>query len=577
MDFNDKFAKRLFDSISASRKAQRPFLDFRVESLRKTVGKHYGDRGTNMRRPANSLASGMDIYTRLLANRSPAVSVTTDIPEYRSTALYFSAHLTKMMRELYYFRTLQTVISDAMLLYGVTKRGMSIDKDHKWEYSVDTTELDLTKPFIKRVSPDDFIIDMVAREWGERQYAGDVIDVDKSFVLESGLYENVDQIVSTADESANLESQAKGLSRTKLLTGNMLFPTVRLMEIHIPRENVILTMPYDGGKIMRVQEWYGDEEGPYNFLSFGDIPDNVMPMSPAMTWIDLDEAINRLMRKFVNQADRSKTIPIGKRASKKDALSVRNANDGEIVLLDMPESIKEARFGGVDQNNWAFALWMIKHLNIVQGNPEALAGLGTVSDTARQEEQVLQRAGLKIDDMRLLVEKFVTSDARALAWYEWTEPLKENPITVEVKGVGKIRTVFSPWTREGEWLDYSFNVVPYSMSNDKPAEQATKLKDIVANIIVPLQPNLQAAGKMFNIEKFLELIAEKERIPEMDELITEAPQGPGQPQSERPTQAPVTRREYVRKNISGMSNAGFDQNMMQALMYGGAKNDAANS
>jgi len=52
-------------------------------------------------------------------------------------------------------------------------------------------------------------------------------------------------------------------------------------------------------------------------------------------------------------------------------------------------------------------------------------------------------------------------------------------------------------------------------------------------------------------------------------------EGGGGGQQERPTQSPVTRREYVRKNVSGMSQQGFDQNMMQSLMAGGGEQQQA--
>ena len=68
----------------------------------------------------------------------------------------------------------------------------------------------------------------------------------------------------------------------------------------------------------------------------------------------------------------------------------RTANDGEVILVNDANSLKEMRFGGPDQANLAFAIHAKATHSEIAGNLQTLGGLSPQADTLGQEQLLNQ-------------------------------------------------------------------------------------------------------------------------------------------------------------------------------------------
>jgi hypothetical protein len=87
---------------------------------------------------------------------------------------------------------------------------------------------------------------------------------------------------------------------------------VDLVEVYLPKEQLIVTLPFGPGfgddDVLRVVEYEGPERGPFHMLGFAYVPDNVLPVPPASIWYYLQVMGNRIARKIGRQAERMKTV-----------------------------------------------------------------------------------------------------------------------------------------------------------------------------------------------------------------------------------------------------------------------------
>ncbi len=75
-------------------------------------------------------------------------------------------------------------------------------------------------------------------------------------------------------------------------------------------------------------EWKGPEFGPYHVLTFDDVPENLIPTSPASRLAALARLANNLLRKQGRQAWRQKDIYTYTPAGAESAKKAQRTNDG---------------------------------------------------------------------------------------------------------------------------------------------------------------------------------------------------------------------------------------------------------
>lgn len=578
---NSKQLARLREAVRICRQRMAPFLANRVHRIEQFVGSNYSGDASKRSVPTNWLELAISIYLQHLAAQSPRVLFTSEHKMLKPRAADLTLATDHLINEINLADTLQRAVLEAFFAWGIIKVGVN----PSGSVEVNGFLHDVTQPFADCVSLDNFVWDLNAKHIEKCQFLGDDYELPLEWAKENDSFDK--DVRETLSPSRRREQEDAGEKKAKDISGGdedreSYRDMVSVWDIWLPMEGLIVTMPKAGGdKPLRVVEWDGPERGPYHFLGFQNVPDNVHPLPPTALWVDLHELSNSLFRKIGRQAERQKTITAFQGAAKADAKNILDAEDGETVQVDNPQGVAEHRFGGPDQTSLAFFMTMKPLISYFSGNLDVLGGLSSQSPTLGQDQLLSASAGNRIDAYRAKVEKFAGGVIFDLAKWLYYDPLIELPLVKRVPGTNiEIPIKYTPEERqEADFLEYNFKVIPYSMQNMSPAARMAALQGVLNTMVAPYIEMMAQQGISINFEALVKKAGRYANIPEeLDDIfIFSTPQegGPGvvgrDPRAHSPA---VTQRTQVRVGKPGMSPANADLSMAQQLLSSGGPGPA---
>ncbi len=475
--------------------------------------------------PINLIYQAATTLIPNLVYADPRASISTQYLAYRPYADSLSLATNHLVREINLRESLRKIITDAIFMAGFVKTGLGVSYQ---TLDIDGWLADVGQPYADRVDPDDMILDPLARVWDEQRIIGnryrvsvedleglEGYDVDKIRTYESRY--------RYLNSSGHPEASYLSLKQNVATEADQLFNEVDLVDVYIPEEQVILTMPW-GSKnqimpeIVRTVEYQGPEQGPYEMLGFAYIPDNILPVAPAMVWHDLHIMTNKVATKAAKQAERSKRILAYESSAWEDAQDIIDAEDGETVRVDDVEAVKELQYAGPTEDMYAYMAWAKQQYSEMAMNIDLLSGTGSDEPTATQAEMVQANTSVRLADMQNMVYQFTAKIMERLAFFLHTDPLIELPLVKRVNGIDQ-QIVYSPEMREGDWIDYHLKVTPYSMARQDPNVKVRRIIEFTGQVIPALAQAYQMLGPAFNIEATLSILGREMGIDELDEMI----------------------------------------------------------
>lgn len=557
---------KLHECIEWSKQKLEVPCQNRVHAVKQFVGMHYSDNGSERRVPTNFLELAVTIYLRLLATRAPRCIVKSKSLELVPFAADLEEVLNQIPGEIGLDRTLRRAVMEALFSMAVVKVGIGETNENAKIGD---------EPFVSLVQLDDYFVDMSARSWEEVQYEGNEYWMDRQQIAD--FY----GVSLDADEDSSISTggveQAKSVGVNE--TAKTWSDRVLLRDVYLVREGRLVTYAVNSLKILRDVPWDGPEGTPYLKLWFEEVPGNLLPLSPVNTWRDLHELANSLFRKLAKQADSKKSVLAFQGGNDEEIQRFRDAADGDGIRYNggKPE---ELAAGGVDTGNLAFYIQVKDLYNIFAGNLDSLGGLSPQADTATQEKLISEASSARVQDMIDRTVDFAKAIFRRLAWYVWTDPIRERKVTkVASSDLGLAVDVnWTPETRDGDFLDYNIDIDVFSMQDDSPATRIQKLLSVFERLVLPMQEQLMAQGAYIDMRRLLEYVGKNSNLPELSMFVQFADQTPstgntyGNPQPEyTSTKSPYSRRVYERVNRPGATRHGRDAALMQTLLGGGAQ------
>ena len=582
---NRTHMQRLQNAIYQSRRKMEPFRRNRYAALREYVGRWYSDDGTPDRVPINLIDLAVTILSRALAPGTPQILATSKRKYLRPAAKNLEAAMNKRLIDMKFGETISDCVMDGLFSLAVCKVGVKEIDSFMAEDGIATP---VGESYALPVHLDDWVHDMVARRYEEVQFSGNRFRLPLSFVKDSDLYfkdvreklqpTHRDLYNEQGDIRAETLSQGFGASGLGATGDDAFRDYIELWEVWLPMERLIVTLPSLTGSLygsgeepLRIVEWEGPDHGPYHLLGYQKVPGNLMPKAPVMNYRDLHDTENRLYRKLIRQAERQKTVTAAQGSSLDDSERVRDADDGDIILVNAPQNIKEMRFGGVDNINLAFAIQVIDQFSMMAGNIEAIGGLGPQADTLGQDQIIQNSASEQIEFMADRTTTFTKAITEDLAWYEWNEPYHDRSAEKTIPGTEiKIPAPFAPQDRHGRFSDYDISLAPYSLQDTSPSQRLNTIGRIFGTFIQPNMQALMANGVQVNWPKFLRRIAKYANVQaDMDDILMMAGEPGGEGGGDPMRQSPNTTRTNVRVNRPGATSPGKRQILMQHLLGGG--------
>jgi len=579
MDLEDrKSVARLRGAMESSRKRLRPYRESRAKAVAQYVGANYSDDGANDIVPVNLIELLIVILLGQLAARAPRALVTTPISRLKPEAANLELGLNRLIDQIQLAGTLRRSAMDALFSVGLVKVGLC----QKTSLEIDGWTHHIGQPFADAVDLDDLEVDMRANTYGQIHFIGNRYRLPYDQVKKSELYdkEMVDKLqpshrtILTSEGEERVEKIGQGSTDQ----GEDEYEDhLELIDLWLPFERKVVTLDSEGTAPMplRTVDWQGPDCGPYHWLGFHDVPSCLMPLSLVSSVFDLADLSNRLFRKAGRQAERQKTILGYQGPASEDAQRLINAKDGEAMRMDNPDMAREFKFGGADQLTLAMFMQAKGLFTYLAGNLDALGGMGAMSGTVGQDQMIQMNASKRIAEMQNRMVEFSRGVIRSLAWYLINDPLIDMPLAKRIPGYESIEVPvdISPENRTGDYLDFNYEIDPYSAQDITPGQKLQTLTIFFQQFLVPFAPQLAEQGSSINFKKVVQLVAKYSNIDELNEiLITE--DRPDEPaiQGEKGTKMPaVTRRENVRINRPGSTEQGKDEAMMQMLMGQGGE------
>lgn len=575
---------KLCTSIKASRQVLEPFRNARREAVRRYAGDQWNTETSFTPRPVNFLSLYLQIMMRSLVSNDPQVTLKTMERQYRKPVRVMQNWVNPYLKKIKIADALQRGGVDA--LYGFHCMKVALATPAESEVTGWTVEFG--QPFCDVIDLDDWAEDPHCRVRKKAAWMGHRSRVRVDSLKNSKLYDAAmrKKVVENPDRQFN----EPGDEKTAALGGAWNYNSFEseayeycdIWEIYLPMEKLIVTLlSEDGGtpKIetvkgkdaaFDVRPWVGPYCGPYHFLNLmPPVSNNSMSKGPVQDLMQMDEALNGLVNKLINQAKRQKEILATGSGADGDAARIQKSGDGDIVRCDHPEAIRPMAFGGANPNNQAFVLGLWDFLNKVGGNLELVGGLGAQSKTATQDKLLNANSSTSIKWMQQEMVKHTSSVIDGLLWFAHHHPTKEMLSYQPISGLANpIPEVVTPEERasvpyEGIVVDVS----PYTLQHQTPEERLAFLNQVVMQIVTPLTPMLQQYGLALNVEKYLEIVSELGNSPDLTEIITNlTTSADGPPESDGPQKPGQTERTYNRINASEKTNEGQSKAMQQALV-----------
>jgi hypothetical protein len=575
IDLHDKEKRgRVLKAVKTSREALEPFRRVRKELVRDYVGSWYSEGGARNKTLVNLMNQTARIYTVALAANNPQVMVSTPLVENWPFARRFEVNLNKLIGDMALDTTFRAIVLDAFFCIGCGVVMMR-DTDTRFHGLLESEEdvwLDPGEPWLNRVSLDDLILDMPAKELTKMRYCGHRYRADYEKVMDEPGYDK--KVKDKLKATKRTQQETTGAAReigSENAEDDDLKDMVWLQDLWIAENKTVATLPVDQDLPPLIERnWIGSQAGPYKFLSLGNVPDNVIPASPAVNLKGMHDLQNRLHRRMEADSDAHRVVNAYPPAGADDAEKIRTAKRNSWVRIGDPRSIAQIEVGGVDQRDMALATFIQDEYDRLAGNLQAMGGLGPQSATVGQEELSFLQLSRNVADMRMSVVSFAADCTLDLGRLMWEDQNLELQSSIPVGNSGiHVRSDWMPGHREGEFESYDFKVEPYSMVFKTPEQKLQELFQVLQQI-APLWPMFQASGATLDAEAIVDEIARLKNRPEFKRFITFASPAEMLGGDQNTVRSPsVTSRETVRKNVpTGGTQESRSNTLIQSLLGG---------
>lgn len=484
-----------------------------TENMRKARSKmlkHYAagwyDNAEAFSQPLNLIDRGVQILAPFLVSNNPKVMVDAKrgIKINKPFARTFELALEYVLNEIRFAQnTLRPLVINSLFSMGITKTGIC---KSDIELEVGGYWHDTYQPYCDNIDFEDYIGDVAARRREEMDFEGHRYRVDFDFVRECGLFKNIDGLKPLNNlYSADTKPEMIAKKDARGWEYRDIHPKTELIDLWIPKENIIVTIPPrgQGTKILRTVEYEGPEGGPYDILGYRYFPDSIVPIPPVWTWLDLNNVINKLVARMRTQAERQKDIVVYGLGAAEDAERIRTAKDGDVVGIRNTDEIKPVSFGGPNESLYPFVQYLEQQYSITGGNLYIIGGRQSQAETLGQEQMLQANASKQLEDMVERVQQVTKNIIQKIAWYVWSDPAIQIPVIKEAGGI-KIEEIYSKDAQEGDFLDYNFDIEPYSLQKLSPEMRYQRLLQLVSQIVLPTAQMSAAQGNMLNVDGLLE-------------------------------------------------------------------------
>lgn len=558
---------RLRSAVKSSRTRLHPFRKNHKAAVEQYVGVYYSDDAANKPVYVNMIELAANIYSRQLIARPPLVTVFTENRDLRPAGVKLEKMVNRELKKFEVHAALRRIVSSSLFSLGIAKVGIASDG----EVEERGFKIPIDRPYVDSVLLDDWVHDMDVAHYAQASFAGHRYQMSLEEAMEHPDFDDKAKKQLYADELARHnedgDERIGSISRGGSSYEDNLHQPVDLWEIWLRKENLLVTMCSTSPTPLRIQEWGGPRNGPFHLLYYNEVDGNSFPLSPTMLWRGLHDIINSLFRKMARQAERQKDVGVARKGDGEDAETIRTANDGDLVMVNHPDSVSLMSNGGVNEKNFAMFVQSKDLFSWLAGNLDSLGGLSAQSETLGQDQLLAQNSSQRISGMQDDVNLFVKKVLQDFCFYLWEDPVQSYRVQIEVPGVEQpIDDVFSPEERQGHsYYEHEIDIEPHSMQFQSPAARLQFINQTL-NAFAPFLQMMQQQGLALNLVELADAFAKYGNAPEIRRIFQFSE--PAAPEPAEMRKPPVTKRTEERINRPGATRPGADATLVNQLMGG---------
>lgn len=579
---DDVRMKRLCRAVHSAYKAWEPFRTQNRNFVEAYLGPGYGATKDKRKKYINKQHQGTVANAMMLAANRPKVDVESPYQELAPFARTLETAVNNLLGEIHLEETLRRWVLDAYFQIGVIKVHRKDSGYVKFEPNI---WMDPGCPFASNVALDDFACDVKAHNWGEVKWAADMYRVpyrDIEEGVKEGIYskEALECCRPSSKYSTDLDAdRIEAFGRGDECDTDEFEPMCDLADVWVAADQKIYTFPVITRRdfqlkptVIAEMDWQEVDHAPYHILGFYEAPESVMPVSPAALIDELDRLANNLMRKQARRAANQKQGIIVRPEGAQTAKRMKDMADDEIIFGDPSTAVPWAT-GGINSVTQQFLNEVLMYTDEMGGNLKSRLGMGQQADTAKQEELIQAANNTVLGKMQASMYGATRGLIKSLALELWNDEFKTIVARLPVEGAPgyTFDATWRPGDREGNFLDYNFDVNVYSTIYQPPGMQLQEFTGLLTNVLVPLEQMIAAQGGVLNLQLVCRKFAELSNKPWLNEIVTfGAPPPPeeGPSASIRGSKKPSsTTRTYNRKSTSTATPQG--QQVARAQTWAG--------
>jgi len=552
--------KKLHTAIDWSVKQLDTPRKNRVSAIKDLVGKHYTANGSDAIMPVNALKLAIDVYVRYLAARKPRGMFSSRVQGFEPVAKNFELAVNQIPDEIKLGNTLRQIVIEALMSpMGVAKCGLHT--------SGSVLGYAYGEPFVDCVTLDNYFFDLSAKTWDQVQFEGNDYWMEFEDFKEWIDEKDRKDIKSDPHEILGEDGQTVAESITANSTADVYRERIWLRDVWLVAERKLITYGVKSKKVFSVVDYAPDMPDPYIKLWYSLVPGNLLPLPPVASWRDLNELANALFRKLGASADAYKEVLVFAGGDDAGAIAYKGARHGDGINAGGMKQPETWSAGGIEPKSLVFYQQVKELFSYFTGNMDSLGGLAPATQTIGQDKLLAEAAGAQLRDMADQTVEFVRNIFKALAYYEWTNPIKTRTLKKNVAG----QIIDVDWTQEakqGNFDYYDIDIDVYSLQDDSPGMRLQKLGVVMQQYVLPLMPAIQQVGGYFDVESLMRTVSKYSNLPELETIVTfpddPMPQtGSGQGSTQQYIGAPKTQQGG---EPQGVPQQGLSQDMMSQLM-----------
>lgn len=496
-----------------------PFRLTRQRMIADYVGPHYPG-GTTGADYSNLVQQTIEGLLQTLCADEIKVSAQPATLSLKIEAMAQARKLERTAEEIDLASTHSEMVLDALLgPFGVCWVGLKAGGD---QHAVAGRQFNAGLFTAACVDLDDFVIDQAAKKRTQALFMGHRTRLMRKEALEAmigegqplfdrAVIEGADRI-STGDADRGDVQEMGGREGDPYDVADMI--ELWQMAVYINGEVwcCVLDKLETGAQFARAPwKWWGNEAGPYLFLSFLEVPNNAIPLAFVNRIADLNLACARIARKAITDFVEAKDVNVYRPGEQDLADAIRKAPHASWIAGD-PTAVATLSNSGTLTKLFPVLEWAKGLANDATGGSQLQAGAKDGSKTATGASIIAGKQQQREDFMQGRSKKTLTEIMRACAWYLANDPFLQGSVTQRLPGGAQIELSIDPQMRESDWSKTAIKIDAMAGKKIDPAVRASQMIEVAKTM-----PALAALGPDA-FTKLMAILGRHLDEPDLDEI-----------------------------------------------------------